>query len=750
MAKDDEAAAAAFAGVTLVVCLPAEHLEGDDELADALRDAGAAGAVVVEGAALGAPPPAGATHVLTNALSHGVCAGLERGEGPAAVTIDWLYSSLEAGRLLPAWPHAAVEAALHRPAISEGGVPGAAQLKVAQTNFRGELRQELQTMVEMLGAVHTKDLKRDNTHLLCNTFEGAKYERGTQWGLSAVNHHWLEDCLWQWKILPAQPYMNLPGKAVAEAAEAKGGRLFQPPQACADHVEDSVMETAIDGTEAGVADSTGESEEVKTDGAVRRSDGAGVVKADAVALGAAAPTPAVSDETNDSGAEAGLDAGDARAGVVSPPTSSMRKLASSRPEVTPRATPAVSPGIVGDGAQPRAVGTGGEQSPRAGDLDAGVRAEEETEARAQMICRGEVEDPSSPPGKPESQAKRASLREVSQNAPDLSPICKSQGDVRTAELEGMIDAETKGGKATQEATKSAPTQAKGKAKAGKVKGKAASAFKADKSKKRKVEQRGGADVRLTLSGMHTEERNKYTAICGQLGIKLLCESRHDEGKYRYDKHVTHVVATSPLGRTAKLLYAMASGVWVLRTDWLDKCAATGKLVDEEPYEWSASRSAKGSVGTRVDLGAPRRWRKLRGSTGKRPLEGLSVCLIGAFEARVAALLRGIVSAGGATLKSGNWQDSDLAVFATRCVGEKGAVVGSPSLVASAEEMREAGVACVAQDFVLDWLAMPQSDLGVHVLLDSQRAAEDLLKRCLQPNGQTPQKAAKRPRPSDSF
>ena len=79
------------------------------------------------------------------------------------VTMEWLDDCLRLRRVLPAWPLAAVDDVLHRPKVTALGAPGAAELRLAQTNFRGEGRGIVQDLSEWLGIPHTKDLKKENT-----------------------------------------------------------------------------------------------------------------------------------------------------------------------------------------------------------------------------------------------------------------------------------------------------------------------------------------------------------------------------------------------------------------------------------------------------------------------------------------------------------------------------------------------------------------------------------------------------------
>lgn len=66
------------------------------------------------------------------------------------------------------------------------------RLVIAQTNYRGLAKNDVEDMVRILGATFTTTLSMSNTHLVCREYHGAKYEKGMQWKLKLVNHRWLE------------------------------------------------------------------------------------------------------------------------------------------------------------------------------------------------------------------------------------------------------------------------------------------------------------------------------------------------------------------------------------------------------------------------------------------------------------------------------------------------------------------------------------------------------------------------------
>jgi len=55
-------------------------------------------------------------------------------------------------------------------------------------------------------------------------------------------------------------------------------------------------------------------------------------------------------------------------------------------------------------------------------------------------------------------------------------------------------------------------------------------------------------------------------------------------KKKFDRKCTHVIMGSPT-RTEKSLAACASGIWLLKTDYLKSSLQRGKFLEEKPYVW---------------------------------------------------------------------------------------------------------------------------------------------------------------------
>ena len=148
-------------------------------------------------------------------------------------------------------------------------------------------------------------------------------------------------------------------------------------------------------------------------------------------------------------------------------------------------------------------------------------------------------------------------------------------------------------------------------------------------------------VLVTAVSDHLKQRARQTFARFGIEVKLGSD---------FDLNTTHLISGEP-ARSEKFLSACARGAWVVRPSYIDACAKAGKMVAEEPYEWT-SEYAKRSESRQL-AATPRRWRlELQ---RRRQLEP---SLRGAFDGWVAALFtrrshidgfRRLLEAGGAVV-----------------------------------------------------------------------------------------------------
>ncbi|XP_073314322.1 BRCT domain-containing protein At4g02110 isoform X1 [Primulina huaijiensis] len=157
------------------------------------------------------------THVIVDKLVYDdpVCVTARR-DGKTLVTGLWVEHSLDVG--VPVDPASII----YRPVKDFNGIPGALLLIVCLTGYQRQDRDDIMTMVSLMGANFSKPLVANKvTHLICYKFEGEKYELAKKIKkIKLVNHRWLEDCLKAWKILPEADYCKS-GFELEMEAEAK-------------------------------------------------------------------------------------------------------------------------------------------------------------------------------------------------------------------------------------------------------------------------------------------------------------------------------------------------------------------------------------------------------------------------------------------------------------------------------------------------------------------------------------------------
>ncbi|PFH55708.1 hypothetical protein XA68_17745 [Ophiocordyceps unilateralis] len=81
---------------------------------------------------------------------------------------------------------------LHYP-IPKDGIPGFKDKRITVSNYGGEARIYLENLITASGAVFTKSMKLDNTHLITARNTSQKCTAAPEWGIAVVNHLWLEE-----------------------------------------------------------------------------------------------------------------------------------------------------------------------------------------------------------------------------------------------------------------------------------------------------------------------------------------------------------------------------------------------------------------------------------------------------------------------------------------------------------------------------------------------------------------------------
>ncbi|KAL2540443.1 BRCT domain-containing protein [Abeliophyllum distichum] len=158
------------------------------------------------------------THVIVEKLIYDdpLCITARR-DGKTLVTALWVDHSFDVG--MPVDP----TSVMYRPLRALNGIPGAKSLVVCLTGYQRQDRDDIMTMVGLMGANFSKPLIANKvTHLVCYKFEGDKYELAKKMKkIKLINHRWLENSLKAWEILPEADYDKSGYELEMLEAEAK-------------------------------------------------------------------------------------------------------------------------------------------------------------------------------------------------------------------------------------------------------------------------------------------------------------------------------------------------------------------------------------------------------------------------------------------------------------------------------------------------------------------------------------------------
>ncbi|GMI98875.1 hypothetical protein HRI_003556800 [Hibiscus trionum] len=140
-----------------------------------------------------------------------------RNDGKTVVTGLWVDHSFDIGMPVDA------TSIMYRPLRDLNGIPGAKSLIVCLTGYQRQDRDDIMTLVSLMGAQFSKPLVASKvTHLICYKFEGEKYELAKKIKkIKLINHRWLEDCLREWEILSEANYSKSGYELELTEAEAK-------------------------------------------------------------------------------------------------------------------------------------------------------------------------------------------------------------------------------------------------------------------------------------------------------------------------------------------------------------------------------------------------------------------------------------------------------------------------------------------------------------------------------------------------
>ncbi|UKZ76605.1 hypothetical protein TrVFT333_004312 [Trichoderma virens FT-333] len=119
----------------------------------------------------------------------------------------------------------------------QNGIPGFKDLRITVSNYGGEARIYLENLIKACGAEFTKTMKADNTHLITARNSSEKCKAAPEWGITVVNHLWVEESYAKCEIQPVNikkynhfpPRTNL-GEIIGQTSfnESRLRDLFYP------------------------------------------------------------------------------------------------------------------------------------------------------------------------------------------------------------------------------------------------------------------------------------------------------------------------------------------------------------------------------------------------------------------------------------------------------------------------------------------------------------------------------------------
>jgi len=110
--------------------------------------------------------------------------------------LNWLYHLIN--RNTYASPMSRL---LHYPYL-RGGIEGFANAKITISNYTGEARIFLDSLVQAAGGEFTKTMTQENRYLITAHMAGDKCEAAQEWDIEIVNHLWLEESYAKGRMLP--------------------------------------------------------------------------------------------------------------------------------------------------------------------------------------------------------------------------------------------------------------------------------------------------------------------------------------------------------------------------------------------------------------------------------------------------------------------------------------------------------------------------------------------------------------------
>ncbi|GMH35137.1 hypothetical protein BSKO_03005 [Bryopsis sp. KO-2023] len=226
-------------------------------------------------------------------------------------------------------------------------------------------------------------------------------------------------------------------------------------------------------------------------------------------------------------------------------------------------------------------------------------------------------------------------------------------------------------------------------------------------RQRRRRRHSQAEPLFAISGMEKYEKTKITESLAELEVKTASGS--------YDPKTTHVVVPL-LRRNDKTMCGMAAGKWILTSEYVQRCQEEDDLVEETPFELSKTDNDV------ISEGAPAHWRTRSRKLGVGAFEGIEAFFYGELDAPGNDTVQRIITAGGGKVLKKAPPYTEQLKKGTANI----AVIGSDksrNTDRTTKSFLNSGVTCVTTEYVINWVAHPQEDLGQYRLFDCKGTQE---------------------------
>ncbi|KAL9092768.1 MAG: hypothetical protein Q9159_000666 [Coniocarpon cinnabarinum] len=123
-------------------------------------------------------------------------------------SLNWLYHLINTNT----WTDP-LRKLLHYP-VPYLGIGGFNNFKISVSNYAGDARIYLESLIKAAGCTFTKTLTQENTHLITAHTFSDKVDAAREWDINVVNHLWLEESYGGWTIksVSEPKYTTFPGR----------------------------------------------------------------------------------------------------------------------------------------------------------------------------------------------------------------------------------------------------------------------------------------------------------------------------------------------------------------------------------------------------------------------------------------------------------------------------------------------------------------------------------------------------------